>query len=306
MHMPELILHHFDLSPFAEKVRLVLGLKRLSWHSVEIPMVMPKPSLTALTGGYRKTPVLQIGADVYCDTRLIAVTLESLYPSPTLFPAGERGVSLALTAWSDRSFFEPGAGLSMGLNKRGLPREVIEDRRAFFNFMDFESLETDVPHLTTQFRAHADLVDQQLVGRRFLFGEAPGWGDINAYFPVWMARANVPTAVNILAPFERLLAWEVRMGAIGHGDRTAMTAGEAHDVARHATPNPGKGIDAADALGLQLGDKVVVAADDYGRDPVAGEIITLDLHEVAIRRVDPAIGMVVVHFPRIGYRIAKA
>ena len=304
--MPDLILHHFDLSPFAEKVRLVLGLKRLKWRSVEIPMVMPKPGLTALTGGYRKTPVLQIGADIYCDTRLIAVTLESLYPSPTLFPNAERGVSLALTAWSDRSFFEPGAGLSMGLNKRGLPREVIEDRKAFFNFMDFDALETDIPHLTTQFRAHADLVDQQLNGRQFLLGEAPGWGDINAYFPVWMARANVPTAGDILGPFERLRAWEARMSAIGHGERVAMTAAEAHDIAHHATANPGAGVDAADALSLQLGDQVVVAADDYGRDPVAGEIVTLGLHEVAIRRFDPAVGTVVVHFPRIGYRISKA
>jgi glutathione S-transferase len=304
--MPDLILHHFDLSPFAEKVRLVLGLKGLSWRSVEIPMVMPKPFLTALTGGYRKTPVLQIGADVYCDTRLIAVTLESLHPSPTLFPNGERGMSLALTAWSDRSFFEPGAGLSMGLNKRGLPAEVIEDRKAFFNFMDFDALETDISHLTTQFRAHADLVDQQLMGRRFLFGEAPGWGDINAYFPVWMARANIPTAAAILAPFERLQAWEARMLAIGHGERTEMTAGEAHDAARLATPKPGRGIDGADPLGLRSGDQVVVAADDYGRDPVAGELITLGLHEVAIRRFDAAVGTVVVHFPRIGYRIVKA
>ena len=30
---------------------------------------MPKPNLTALTGGYRKTPVLQIGADIYCNSQ---------------------------------------------------------------------------------------------------------------------------------------------------------------------------------------------------------------------------------------------
>ncbi len=143
--MSELILHHFDLSPFAEKVRLMLGLKGLAWRSVQIPMVMPKPDLTALTGGYRKTPVLQIGADMYCDTRLIAAELEARHPAPTLFPAGNRGMSLALSAWSDRAFFEPGAGLSMGLNKRGLPEAVINDRKAFFNFMNFDTLEHDVP-----------------------------------------------------------------------------------------------------------------------------------------------------------------
>ena len=70
--MADLILHHYPTSPFAEKVRLVLGYKNLAWKSVVIPQIMPKPDLQALTGGYRKTPVLQIGADIYCDTALIA------------------------------------------------------------------------------------------------------------------------------------------------------------------------------------------------------------------------------------------
>src|SRR5436190_12933567 len=67
----ELIFHHYDPSPFSEKVRLVLGLKRLAWSSVIVPMVLPKPDLVPLTGGNRRTPVLQIGADVYCGTNLI-------------------------------------------------------------------------------------------------------------------------------------------------------------------------------------------------------------------------------------------
>ena len=305
--MSDLILHHFDASPFAEKVRLMLGLKGLAWRSVEIPMVMPKPDLTALTGGYRKTPVLQIGADVYCDTRLIAVTLEALYPAPTLFPTGDRGLSQMLSAWSDRSFFEPGAALSMALNQRGLPKAVIDDRKAFFNFMDFDDLEAQIPHLTTQFRAQIDLVEQQLGdGRRFLLGDTAGLADINACFPLWMARANVPTAPAMLACYERLLAWESRVGALGHGVRTAMTAAEAHAVSRQATPRPGSGIDAADALGLCEGDPVVIAADDYGRDPVAGALVTLTVNEAAIRRVDPHAGTVVVHFPRSGYRLTRA
>ncbi len=63
--MTDIILHHYDTSPYAEKVRTGLGLKRLAWASVKLPVIMPKPNLTALTGGYRKTPVLQIGADIH-------------------------------------------------------------------------------------------------------------------------------------------------------------------------------------------------------------------------------------------------
>jgi glutathione S-transferase len=305
--MAELILHHFDLSPFAEKARLMLGLKGLAWRSVQIPLVMPKPDLTALTGGYRKTPVLQIGADVYCDTKLIAAELERRHPEPTLFPGGHRGLSLALSAWSDRAFFDPGAGLSMGLNRRGLPKELLDDRKAFFNFMDFDVLDRELPHLTTQLRAQADLVEQQLAdGRRFLLGDAPGLADVNAYFPVWMTRGHVPTAAEILRRYPRLAEWETRVAAIGHGRRGEMAAAEAHAVARGSTPAAGAGVDPEDPLGLKAGATVVVTPDDYGKVPVTGELVTLQLHEVAVRRTDPKCGTVVVHFPRIGYRVEPA
>ena len=62
--MADILLHHYDNSPFSEKIRLALGLKRLAWRSVIQPNMMPKPHLVPLTGGYRRIPVLQIGADV--------------------------------------------------------------------------------------------------------------------------------------------------------------------------------------------------------------------------------------------------
>src|SRR5215471_5685099 len=86
--MTDIILHHYDISPYSEKVRTGLGLKGLAWASVELPVIMPKPNLTALTGGYRKTPVLQIGADIYCDSQLIMRELERRYPTPSFYPAG--------------------------------------------------------------------------------------------------------------------------------------------------------------------------------------------------------------------------
>ena len=63
--MTELVLHHYPFSPYAEKIRAMLGYKGIAWKSVQIPPVMPKPDVVALTGGYRKTPILQIGADIY-------------------------------------------------------------------------------------------------------------------------------------------------------------------------------------------------------------------------------------------------
>ena len=57
-----IILHHFDQSLFSEKIRVIFGFKRLTWTSVRISRIMPRPNLMPLTGGYRRTPVMQIGA----------------------------------------------------------------------------------------------------------------------------------------------------------------------------------------------------------------------------------------------------
>ena len=155
--MTDVILHHFDISPFGEKARLALGLKGLAWRSVQIPLVMPKPDLTALTGGYRKTPVMQIGADIYCDTRRIALELERRFPAPSLFPGGE-AQALAIAFWSDVTLFRPGAGLSLGTNAE-LPEDILEDRMAFFDFLDTASLPGLLPHYGSQFRAGMRQID---------------------------------------------------------------------------------------------------------------------------------------------------
>jgi len=51
--MSQVILHHDPLSPYSEKIRLSLGLKSVSWNSVDIPVWTPRSKLTPMTGGYR-------------------------------------------------------------------------------------------------------------------------------------------------------------------------------------------------------------------------------------------------------------
>ena len=304
--MTDIILHHFDASPFAEKVRVALGIKGLAWRSVDIPMVMPKPDLTALTGGYRKTPVMQIGADIYCDTQCIARELEARYPTPTLFPDNSEALSVALSRWSDAAFFQPGAGLSMGTND-ALPEDILADRRAFFNFLDFSTLAQQLPHLYAQFRAQLQLVDDMLSdGRAFVLGEQPGWCDILAYFPLWMCRGNIADAGDLLTSLTRLEAWEQRILAIGHGTPSSLSADQALDIARANTSAAEAYIDPGALPQLPAGSRVMVTPEDYGAVPVEGELLRLTQYDAAIKRTGEQSGEVVVHFPRIGYRIEAA
>lgn len=301
--MAEVILHHFDISPFGEKARLALGLKSLAWQSVQLPLVMPKPDLTALTGGYRKTPVMQIGADIYCDTRRIALELEARFPTPSLFPANSRAASLALASWSDVALFQPGAGLSLGTNE-GLPEDILADRMAFFDFLDTETLPELLPHYFSQFRTNLQLLDEMLAdGRPWLPGDAPGWADIAAYTPVWMCRGNIQGADALLAPLLRLQEWESRVAALGHGRRSELAAEEALAIARDSDSVVGPDVWDDAYPRAAVGQGACVSAQDYGKDEVVGELVQLTHETIAVARADSRAGQVVVHFPRAGYQV---
>jgi glutathione S-transferase len=300
--MTDIILHHYDTSPYAEKVRTGLGLKGLAWASVELPQIMPKPNLTALTGGYRKTPVLQIGADIYCDSQLIMRELERRHPTPSFYPAG-RGAADALAWWAEKTMFLPAVSIAFAKRPEVLPKGFLEDRAKFSGRnIDPVVMLAAVPNQLDQLRAHFDWLDQTLAdGRSFLQGRAVGLSDLAAYHPVWYLRQNFGSAAAPLDGFPRLLSWAERVAAIGHGRRSPMTSEQALDVARTATSIAKASTDAKDPIGRKSGQVVSVTPDDTGRDPVIGELVTSGIDEIVIRRRDPAIGEVCVHFPRAGF-----
>ncbi len=305
--MTDIILHHYETSPYSEKVRLGLGLKGLAWASVEIPVIMPKPDLTALTGGYRKTPVLQIGADIYCDSQLIMRELERRHPTQSFYPAG-RGAADALAWWAEKTTFSPAAGILFAKKPDALSEGFLEDRAKFSGRnIDPAAMMAAVPNLLDQLRAHFDWLDQMLAdGRSFLQGPAPSLADLAAYHPIWFLRQNFGSTAAPLDGFPRLIAWAERIAAIGHGRRSPMTSQEALDAARAATSIASVTADARDPTGRKPGQTVSVTPDDTGRDPVVGELIASAVHEIVIRRTDPAVGEVCVHFPRAGLVVASA
>jgi len=304
----EIIFHHYPTSPFSEKIRLIFGIKKLSWCSVEIPNMMPKPDLLPLTGGYRKTPVMQIGADIFCDTQVIARALEQRFPEPSVLPHG-KGLPYGLGFWADRLFFMPTVAIIFGEIGDMVPEAFKKDRAAMSGgTFSTEALKAAAPFARDQFRAHLAFIAEQLAdGRAFLQGAEPTLADVHAMMNVWFLKsALAPVAKTFLEEFPRLSAWYTRLRDIGHGTVTAMDAKEALEVAKRASPEAKASTDPHDPNGRKAGDKVTVSADDYGRDPIAGEIVFSNAHEIAIRRTDPKVGDIVVHFPRAGFNVASA
>ena len=167
--MPNIYLHHYAASPFSEKVRALLGYLDLEWHSVETTIIMPRPLLMPLSGGYRRIPVAQIGADVYCDTKMCARALERRHPEPSLFPGGDEALVWGLSRWAETSFM---MGVTVFLGAGGLFDEAfVEDRKKMVPDVDFSQAGALVPAKLLQLRANLDLLERQLAdGREFLLG----------------------------------------------------------------------------------------------------------------------------------------
>jgi glutathione S-transferase len=301
-----IILHHFEKSPFSEKVRIVFGIKKITWTSVLIPRIMPRPDLMPMTGGYRRTPTLQIGADIYCDTQVIIRELERRFPLPSLSPQGNAGLGWSLGMWSDRSFFQNTVNLVFGSLADLVPREFREDREQLRGQkFDVDAMKAAIPQMRDQLRAHVDWIEAQLSdGREWLLGNQPSLGDVSAYMNIWYVRGNLPDATALFARFPKVLAWEQRVKALGHGTREReMNSSEALEIARRSTPQTPTSKDDGDLNGRKPGDRVQITPDDYGKIPVTGTIVSLSAQHIAISRTDERAGDVVVHFPRAGFLV---
>lgn len=304
--MTEPILHHYEISPFSEKVRLIFGLKGIAWASVIIPQTLPKPDYTALTGGYRRTPSLQIGADIYCDTRLIAEELEHRYPLPSLFPGGGDGLHRAVEAWAEAVLFWPAARATVGVNAAHMLPDFHADRAAMRGLP---------PPTPDRVRAAGLLAQAQLPpqiawiaamladGRLYLLGDQPGLADFSVYHCLWFLDRLPHKLTPELIAAPAINAWMTRIAAIGHGEREEIEAAEAIAAAHASQPErpPGSSDPA-----LKPGMMATVEPEERTSAAVSGEIVFASPSRVALRRTDERAGTVHVHFPRLGYVVKPA
>jgi len=301
------VLHHYKISPFSEKVRLVLGYKGLAWGSVNVPNIMPKPDVLALTGGYRKTPFLQIGADIYCDTALICEVLEHLQPAPSLYPAASKGVARVLAQWADGTLFW--AAMAHNLSPKGAaalfagaPPEAASTFSADRAAMSGGMTRLRPADASGIYKSYLRRLSHMLDGQTFLLGDAPCVADFAAYHPLWFTRQVVPVMAGILDATPAVLGWMDRMAALGHGKSEKMSAEQAIALAHDSAPVALPASDVfQDDHGIALGSMVTVAAETFGQEPTQGILMAATRTRYTLRREDPRAGTVHVHFPRIGY-----
>jgi glutathione S-transferase len=302
-----ILFHQYDISPFSEKVRVAFGIKGITWYAVDQPVIMPKPDLTVLTGGYRKIPVMQIGADVYCDTQIILRELEKRFPTPSLFVGGDKALGWGMGLWTDRVLFQAAVAVIFGTTDGFADEAFMKDREKLMGRpFNADEMKAGAPMLMEQLRAQIDWLDKQLSDKRaFLMGDKAGIADVNAYYNLAFIRWIAPAGSAVIDAFKNVTAWEKQIQDLGHGDRKELGRDEALDIAKATTSKETPAADPGEPNGLTPGDQVNVMADDYGRDPIAGELVSSSAQHVAIKRNDPRVGDVVVHFPRAGFFVMK-
>ena len=306
--MSDIILHHYPPSPVSEKIRTGFGLKSLAWRSVEQNRLPDRPELFAMTGGYRRIPVMQIDADIFCDTLCILEALEDRFPEPSFFPNQGAGLPFALSRWTDGSLFDLAFRIALAPVADGLPPSFVADRARLYIGPDADmgKERADLPHTLAQFRAHLGWLETRLeTGRAYVLGDAPGMPDLLAWFIVWFIKERYAEADQFFSEFPMINGWAERMAVLGHGTSTPMTPAEALAIAKGATSTTVEHSDPRDPQGLKVGMLVDVAPlTDSGEKAVEGSIRHACRDRIALTVNNPLCGEVVVHFPRVGYRVS--
>ncbi len=307
-----IILHQYDQSPFSEKIRLALRLKNLAWWAVDIPSIMPKPDLTCLTGGYRRTPVMQIGADIFCDTAVILREIERLYPMPALLRPGHEGLERMVAMWADRTWFQCSVGIIFGALGEAVPESFRKDREALSGRpFDTAAMAAMAPMLREQWIAHLMWIEARLGGGQgaganaWMIGARPGLVDVHAHMNIWFVQQTLPDFVeDCFKTAPQTGKWYRRLCEAEGQEPEVLTSTQSLGIARKAAPRlkPAT-VTGLASQGLVPGDPVSVAPDDYGRDWVDGTLVHADDQSIVIQRSDDRAETVHVHFPRAGFLV---
>ncbi len=297
--MSDIILHHYELSPFSKKVISIFAHKNLAWQAVEQPVVAPKPDLTPLTGGYRKIPVMQIGAHIYCDTKLIIRELEARHPDTPLTPPALLGAAEIIADWADHRLFSNAAGPSIFEISELVPPEFLADRAAMQR-PEVLAAALPIPHVKAQFVLDLQMISRQLSASAFMLGDRFTLADA-AVFHVLNFACSAPSLAAEVAKHAAVQKWLQAILDMGQGQRSDMQPADALAIARDATPDYAPPANAMADDTLPVGKMIKIRPDDYGQEETLGEIVWTTAEAIAVKRSDEQVGDVLVHYPRLGY-----
>ena len=255
--------------------------------------------------GYRKSPVAQIGADLFCDTRTIATEIARLSGRSKLSPDDRDEPELLYLDHLEGPVFAACLGAlpkGMMLWKLvttlgwGLPA-FLKDRAALGAAGGL-----DVPSGGQAGRVWRDHLAElnTKVKSGFLGGTSPSFVDFSAYHVVWFF--DLMSGSKSAEGFPALAQWQREMAKLGNGSAKVIRGEDALAIARECEPRPVQTAREDSALGKT----VRIAPTDYGRDQTEGVLVASGESHWTIRRSTAICGDVHIHFPTRGYLMTRA
>jgi glutathione S-transferase len=259
-----------------------------------------------LTAGYRRTPVLQSGADVYCDTQNIVRAISELTATSLLLPTRQRGQIFALTDWVDGTVFNLAARVILTSALDTAPPEFIQDRGGLYFGPNWtpEGLKAQLPGVIRQLAAHLDSINQGLTDTGGYFTESLSYADISIAYVAWFIRGRWDVGPEFLSQFPRVERIERDVHEQSTDRHEEVSAESALMTALQAKSSAPRGVQAQIGSRLSEGMRVSIRPQAETSDPpIIGRLRYLDRVRVSIDHQDPQVGDVVVHLPVAGYQI---
>jgi glutathione S-transferase len=299
-----MILYHYATSPYCEKVRAMLGYAGLYWESVTVREMPPRPELYRLAGGYRRVPVAQMGADIFCDTKTITAEIARMSGKPELSLETCDPEVRAYANRAESEFILACLGSTFGkkmVTKMLKMYSVLEFFRLTWDRIDMvRKSSLQMPsgkQAKAMVREHLAKMEKRL-GGSFLFGEEPTIADFAAYHGTWYIRDLAE--LDLIDDYPAVIAWVDRIQAFGHGTRSELSAERAMDIATEEEPRP---LPAETQDEEWIGQPVSIAPSDYWKEPVTGVLVASSAHRWVLERRLTASSNVNVHFPKQGFAL---
>lgn len=301
------ILHHYNISPYSEKIRLMFGLTNSRWYSLTSPAQPPRPNIDPLTGGYRRIPVAQLGADIFCDTSIITEEIENATGCNALNQSllSEQARALVVQAEKEAFFAAlssvPPKQLMITLLKEFGPFRIgrfLKDRKQLLKTASIRlPLGKKATHIFTDL---LEAVENQLSNQKWINGNEPTLADFAVFHPIWIfVRCNRKP----LVAGPKVLTWYQQVKDIGHGTAEKISRKQAFSIARESTP---RALPASvEQPPFEPGTQVTVAPGDYGQTPVTGTLAAITESRIILARETTGFGTLHVHFPREGYELSN-
>jgi glutathione S-transferase len=302
--MSDMILYHYALSPYSEKIRAMLGYAGMCWESVIVPEMPPRPQLDRLAGGYRRIPVAQIGADIFCDSRTIAAEIARISGNANLALETCDHEVQEFAGRADSEFILACFGTALG---NRLVRKLLKtlslldfgrfmwDRIKMGRKSSLQQMSGKQAKAVT--REYLERMEKMLQGD-FLFGDDPNIADFSAYHGLWFIQDVAE--LNVIKNYPAVIGWMERIKAFGHGTRTEISAEQAIDI---ATGQQTRLLPTDNQDEEWMGQLVSISPSDYGKDPVKGVLVANSACSWILQRRVNGSSTVHVHFPKQGFTL---